>query len=154
MVMKMKINTKYHGEVEINENDIITFDSGIPGFDDVNSYAILPLSEDQVYLVLQSTEAPELAFVITDPFIHYKEYEFSLSEDTIKSLRIGSENEVLVYVILTVNENINETTANLLAPLVINTKSSLAKQIVLHDTKYETKHLLYKNASTGQEDVK
>lgn len=151
----MKINTKYHGEIEIKNSDIITFESGIPGFDDMNSYAIIPLSEDQVYLVLQSTETPELAFVITDPFIHFKEYEFSLSEETIHQLKIENEQDVVVYVILTLQEKINETTANLLAPLVMNTKQRLSKQIILHNTKYETKHLLYDNtASTGQEDKK
>lgn len=154
MVLK-KIYTKYHGEVEINESDIVTFEGGIPGFEEEKTYSLLPLSEDQVYVVLQSTVTPELAFVITDPFIHFKEYEFSLPDETISQLRIESENDVSVYVVLTVKENISDTTANLLAPLVINTKHNLAKQVVLHDSRYETQHLLYKKeVSSGQGDTK
>ena len=37
----MKISTKFHGEIEINDQDIITFQSGIPGFLDEKKFTLL-----------------------------------------------------------------------------------------------------------------
>lgn len=147
----MKIATKYHGEIDIEE--IIRFENGIPGFEDEREFAILPLFEDQTFFVLQSIVTAPLAFIITNPFIHFKNYEFDLTAETISQLQIKNEEDVQTYTILTVKEDIRDTTANLLAPIIVNTKEKIAKQIILHETKYETKHLLYNQTiPAGQEE--
>ena len=68
----MKISTKYFGEITINEEEILTFESGIPGFLDEKQFIIQMLTDDGLYSVLQSVTTPELAFVITDPFFFSK----------------------------------------------------------------------------------
>lgn len=115
----MKIQTKFHGEQEIVKEEIIKFDHGIPGFLDEKEFYIFPL-EDTPFLILQSINTKEVAFIIADPFSLFPDYEFDLSEDVIEALKIEAEKDVAVFVILTVREPFNQTTANLQAPVIIN----------------------------------
>jgi flagellar assembly factor FliW len=138
----MKISTKYHGEIEINEKDIFHFEYGIPGFLDEKQFVLLPL-EDSPFVILQSVKTPELGFVMIDPFIYFKDYDFDLDEQSVAQLQLSSEKEVAVYVILTVADPFDNTTANLQAPIVLNCKKKLGKQVILTNTPYKTKHRLF-----------
>ncbi|MBT2693681.1 flagellar assembly protein FliW [Bacillus sp. ISL-55] len=140
----MKINTKYHGEVEVEE--ILTFEKGLPGFVDEKQFALLPLSDDEFYFVLQSVSTPGLAFVLTNPFHFMKEYDFQLEDATVDELSLESERDVAVYSILTVQDPFEKTTANLQAPIIINQRNRKAKQVILHDEQYKTKHPIFKKA--------
>lgn len=148
----MKILTKYHGEVEIEETNIIHFEQGIPSFIDEKQFYILPFSEDTPFLIMQSIQTPSLAFVIVSPFDFFIDYTAKLTDQTIEQLKIEKEEDVALYTILTIQEPFERTTANLQGPIVINTKEKLAKQIVLSDLNYCTKHyLLNQKTSVGQE---
>jgi flagellar assembly factor FliW len=138
----MKIHTKYHGECEIYEKDIFNFEHGIPGFLDEKQFVLLPL-EDTPFIILQSVKTPALGFAMIDPFIYFKDYDFELDEQSIVQLRLSSEKEVVVYVILTVADPFEQTTANLQAPIVLNYEKKLGKQVILTNTPYKTKHRLF-----------
>ncbi len=140
----MNLQTKYQGEVEINSHDIITFDNGIPGFLDERKFIILPLPDNKAISILQSVNTSELAFVIADPFIFFKDYEFSLDDQTIHQLEVKDETEIYVKVILTIQDPFNKSTANLQGPIIINTNINKAKQLILKNSVYKTKHPLFK----------
>jgi flagellar assembly factor FliW len=139
----MNIETKYHGTIEIHKEEILHFINGIPGFKEEKEFALLPLPENDWFYVLQSTKTPELGFVVTDPFLFFEDYDFTLDPSTVEQLEDPSEKEVKVLSILTVREPLHKTTTNLQAPIVINLANNKAKQIILNDTSYETKHLVF-----------
>ena len=139
----MKINTKYHGAVEIEENEILRFEKGIPGFPDEKQFVLIPLSDDDTFFVMQSLGKMELAFVISSPFSFFREYDFKLEESVVEELELGSEKEVSVFAILTVQDPFENTTANLQAPVIINLKNRKAKQVILHNEQFSTKHPIF-----------
>lgn len=141
----MKIDTKYHGNLEINTNEVLSFDKGIPGFLDEKKFIVLPLSDDEIFYVLQSITTPELAFVISSPFNFFKDYDFNLEEQLADDLGLESENDIVVHTILTVQDPFQNTTANLQAPIIINSKNQKAKQVILHNEQYRTKHPIFGN---------
>ncbi|KXZ17196.1 flagellar assembly protein FliW [Bacillus nakamurai] len=138
----MIIQTKYHGEIRIDEGQIISFESGLPGFYDETQFVVLPLSEDSPFLALQSVKQEHIAFIVASPFIFFKGYEFDIDNATIELLNIENIEDVEVMAILTIEEPFENTTANLKAPIVVNKKEMKAKQIILHDASFETKHLI------------
>ncbi len=151
----MKINTKYHGEVEVEEKDVIQFEGGIPGFLEEKKFTVIPLAEDDSPLhILQSVETPELAFVTTNPFTFFKEYDFELTESVIEQLKIQNEQDLIVLSIITVKDPFEESTANLQAPIIINMKKQLGKQVVLSDRSYITRHLLFSKKTSVEQEVK
>ncbi|MDQ0218417.1 flagellar assembly protein FliW [Peribacillus cavernae] len=149
----MKIQTKFHGEQEINVEEIIKFNAGIPGFLDEKEFYILPL-EDTPLNVLQSIATKEVAFIITDPFSLFTDYEFDLSQEVKESLKIQTEKDVAVFVILTVKEPFNKTTANLQAPIIINQKNKQGKQYIINNSNYTSRHIIVEPPARQQQEVK
>jgi flagellar assembly factor FliW len=139
----MQIKTKYHDEIKVNEDDIIHFEKGIPGFSEEKEFIILPLSEDQAFSVMQSISTEYLAFLVVSPFHFFSEYDFQLEDLAVEELSLKSEKEVQVFSILTAEDPFENTTANLQAPIIINTTNQKAKQIILNDGQYKTKHPIF-----------
>ena len=142
----MKIATKYHGEKEIQEKEVITFPQAIPGFPEEKEFALLPLDEEGQFIVLQSLGNKQLAFVLSNPFTFFKEYDFTLEDHIVKLLELESEENIQVLSILTVQDPFEKTTANLQAPIIINSKKNIAKQVILNEPNYHTKHPLFEKS--------
>ncbi|MHA7138074.1 flagellar assembly protein FliW [Rossellomorea arthrocnemi] len=139
----MKINTKYHGEIGVESEDILTFDHGIPGFMEEKQFILLSLPKNEWFHILQSVTTPQLGFVVTDPFVFFKDYDFELDQASVELLEHPAEKEVQVLSILTVRETLHESTANLQAPIIINLANRKGKQVILTNTDYQTKHLIF-----------
>ena len=140
----MKYETARLGALEIQDQDILVFPDALYGFDQEKEFALLPLDPevDSPMEWLQSLKTRELAFIVTNPFLFVPEYKMVLSDSERTQLEIESTESVLVRVIVTIPKVHTEMTANLVAPLVINQKNCLAKQIVLTSAEYDTKHPL------------
>jgi flagellar assembly factor FliW len=139
----MNINTKYHEEIDVKEDDVLNFEQGLPGFAEEKKFVLLPLPEIDCFHILQSVFTPQLGFVVTDPFLFTQEYDFELDQGTVDLLEFTAEKDVKVLTILTMKETLNESTANLQAPIIINLANNKAKQVILNDPKYQTKHLIF-----------
>ncbi|MGD7023342.1 flagellar assembly protein FliW [Rossellomorea vietnamensis] len=139
----MKILTKYHGEIDISQDEIWTFEEGIPGFLEEKQFVLLPLPQIDGFSVVQSIKTQELGFVVSNPFQFFSDYDFTLSNSTLELLDLKEENNVKVLSILTVKDPLTDTTANLQAPLILNTENQKGKQVILNDTVYKTKHLIF-----------
>lgn len=131
----MKIATKFLGEIEIAEKDILTFEHGLLGLEEHKKFVLLPISEEHPLVLLQSVEKVEIGFVVAYPFAFKKDYSFDLSEEDLEQLKIEDEEDVLTYAVVTMKETLQDSTINLLAPLIINIDKKCGKQIVLQDSK-------------------
>ena len=139
-----KINTLRFGELEIEEQDVVRFADGIPAFEDEHEFVVLPYEEGTPYMFLQSMATPELAFLMTDPFVFFPDYSFELDDENMDKLEIKTMDDVLVCTLISVpRSGVADMTTNLLAPVVINRHTMQAKQIVLEKTQYTTKHRLF-----------
>jgi flagellar assembly factor FliW len=140
--MKMVIDTVRFGELDVQEADIFKFPDGIPGFEQLHRFIIVKPNQELPFSFLQSVEEGAVAFIIVNPFVFYPEYEFEISEETKQELRIKAEEEVLVWNIVSIRDDLDNATINLLAPVIINTTEQLGKQIVLQGNTYTVKHRL------------
>jgi len=139
----MNIQTKYNGEITVHKQDILYFEKGLPGFPNETQFVLIPLSDDRLFQVLQSTVNEEIGFITTDPFFFKPDYDFEVDDAIVKSLEIEHEKDVTVAVILTPQEPFNQSTANLQAPIVINKTNNKARQVILSNTNYLTKYPLF-----------
>lgn len=141
----MKINTPTFGEVDVDENNIVSFASGILGFDDLKKYIVLSADdEDTVFYWLQSVEEPEISFIVTNPFLFIQNYEFDIPESVVKQLELENQEDLIVYSITVITENIKNATINLKGPILVNSKNKKAKQIVLDGDEYPLKYKIFK----------
>lgn len=144
----MKIETLNFGEIEIDENKIIRFQQGIPGFEEEKEFVVV-LNEDQdnPFHFLQSVTNPELSFVIINPFEMFSDYDLLVPEIAIDILKIEKEEDVIIYTIVVIPEEMEKMTTNLVGPIIINVEQRLGKQVILDDERYSTKHFIFNQDS-------
>lgn len=135
----MILKTKFHGEVNYKKEDIITFNKGILGFEDMKEYILFPLQSNDTFKVLHSINNEDIGFIVVSPFDICKSYEFELNKSQESELEVKTSQDVMVYSIVTVSHKLSDITVNLRAPIIINCNKNLGKQIVLNDEKYKVK---------------
>ena len=139
-----KVITSRFGEIEVDEKKVVQFKDGIPAFEDEHEFVILPYEEESPYYFMQSLKSPDLAFLLTIPFLFFQDYTFEVDDATIKELDIQKQEDVFYYAMVTIpNGSIRYMTANLVAPIILNAATMKAKQVVLEKSNYTTKHRLF-----------
>lgn len=139
----MKIKTKNFGELEINKEKVINFKEGLLGFEDMKQFILLASEEKSAFYWLQSVDNGELAFAIVNPFVFYPTYSPEIKDEHIEELGELNEDDLNVYTILVVPEDVKKMTTNLKAPIVINKKSKKAKQVIVENDEYKIRHKIY-----------
>ena len=132
----MKAATRLFGDIEIDESKIITFEDGIIGFPDMKKFTLIFDEEKEgrpSISWLQSMDEPEIAFPVMDPLFVCETYNPSVEEELLKNLGTIKEDNLYVLVTVTVPQNIKELAVNLKAPIVINTDTRKASQIIVED---------------------
>lgn len=142
----MEFISKVHGKINYDENRVITFNKGLPGFNTLKKFVIVDLDGYEPFKLLHSIENDEVALVVTSPYEFCENYDVKVTEDTIKHLDIKDPSEVLIITTVTLNSDVKKMTTNLQGPIVINTSNYLGEQIILDDSKYNIKTPLVKEA--------
>ncbi|WP_058485991.1 flagellar assembly protein FliW [Defluviitalea phaphyphila] len=141
----MRLKTKNFGEIEINEEKIITFEDGIPGFENYKKYLLITDKEDKEspFCWLQSVEDGDLAFALINPYSFCPDYSPNIEEKQIKKLGEIKEGSYIIYSIVVIPEDIKSMTANLKAPIIINIETKKAMQVICENEEYKIKHSVY-----------
>ena len=142
----MLIDTKHFGEIDLDENKIIYFEHGIMAFEDCKKFTILYDSEDGErpdISWLQSLEVPNLAIPVINPFLIKEDYNPEVEDELLIPLGQLTEDNVIVLVTLTIPGVIEKMTANLKAPIIINSETKKGIQIIVQNNDYEIKYQLY-----------
>lgn len=139
----MFIETTHFGKIEIDQADILNFEEGIIGFEDVKQFGIID-SEDpeSPFKWIQAIDKPELAFALVDPFKIKKDYDFDLKDEAVGYLGVKDASELMVFSIVVVPEDIKKISMNLKAPLIINRTNNKAAQIILDTDEYTVRHFI------------
>ena len=135
----MQIETVRFGMVEIDDSKLITFREGIPGLDEYNKYALLQFPESYPIIWLQSTESGGICLPVMDTFAVLADYVFEVSDEDVAELELKSPEELHVVNVVVIPDDIKGMTANLAAPIIINTTTGKAKQIMLTGSEYNVR---------------
>lgn len=138
----MILETARMGQLEVSDEELLHFDQGLPGFENLRRFALLEIEEGLPYKWLQAVEDAEISLLVADPFVFYPEYDLQLSEQAQQELKITDASMAEVWSVVTLASELKDATINLLAPIVLNREERLAKQLILHDNNYQTKHPL------------
>jgi flagellar assembly factor FliW len=149
--MQMIVQTSRFGAVEVDADRVISFTRGILGFPKYRQYVLIQPEPEATFYWLQSVEAADLAFVVTDPLLFVPDYQVPLREETRQDLGLSDLSEASVLVI--VNKVADLLTANLQGPLVIHATTRVAAQVVISEKKYQTRHPILTLQRPGKAQV-
>jgi len=140
----MKLKTEIFGEIEYTDEDIISFESGLYGFEDKCQFLYIPSTDEQFqFNWLQSIDDAALVFIVTDPFLFVEEYDFEVDDKIIEKLEIETPEDLSILSIVNVDEDVEKTTVNIKAPILINHNTKAGKQVILTD-EYPYKYFIFK----------
>jgi flagellar assembly factor FliW len=136
---QMRVKTKAYGEIDADERQRVSFPAGLLGFEQFKDYILLD-ARQKPFFYLQSTDVPDLAFILIDPFLFRPDYSLDVDDGSLEEIGVARPEDVLVFSIVTVPGEGGTVTANLMGPLIINKANRLGMQTVLGDSRWRVKH--------------
>ncbi len=118
---------------EMPEIPVIDLVHPMPGFPDRSRFALVQLDDDGVLCSLTSLDQPDLRFLVVPPSQFFPDYAPVVDDETVSDLGVSRAEDVLLLCVLTAGESLSTTTANLAAPILVNTSTCRALQVVLDD---------------------
>lgn len=150
----MLVQTRHFGEVDLDENKIITFEDGLIGFENCKRYTILYNNEDEgnnTISWLQSLDMPELSLPVISPLAVLADYNPIVEDEVLMPLGNLTEDNVIILLTLSVPSDITKMSANLKAPLVINAETKKGCQIIAENPDYVIKYNIYEQVKKSKE---
>lgn len=139
----MRLKTKYFGEIDCHEEDMLHFPDGLFGFEEEKEFFLLPFEGSEGSLLcFQSVATPGLAFVAVNPFSLKPDYAPVLTAGELKEMEAERSEDLCFYALCVVRRPAADSTVNLRCPVVINDETRRAAQIVLEDETYHMHHPL------------
>ena len=141
----MQLDTLRFGQVYIDESKLITFDEGIPGLEEYRGYALLQFEESYPIIWLQSIEERGICLPVLDTFAVLTDYVFDIDDEDVRLLQLNGPEDLHVVSVLVIPDEIQKMTVNLAAPIVINTVTGKARQIMLSGSDYNVRSPIFQD---------
>ncbi len=118
----------------------ITFPAGMPGFPHAHRFELTPWGPaGSPFMLLSSSDDADVGFVLVPPWVFYPDYEFEVDAGTAERLRLNAAGDAVVFAVVTLRDQPEDSTLNLLGPIVVNRVSHEAAQVVLPSSGYSVR---------------
>ena len=125
----------HYPELRLQSKDaIIHFDEGLIGFSDFKDFALMENESIAPFRLLQSVEALDVGFLVLDPTSLMSNYFDYVPVREWESLGVQHRSNLQAFVIVVIGSTAESSTGNLQAPLLVNYKRRVGKQIILTDS--------------------
>ena len=128
----------FYKNLVYSKEDIITFPSGIPGFEKNKSFVLVSIPDYVPFEWLVCVDGSPLRFAVINPLMFKPDYTPKIQKEQLEEMGFVKPEDVLLFVIVTINENPLESTANLVGPILINKARRIGKQVIVEDDHYTT----------------
>lgn len=120
--------TSRFGQLEVTEDKVINFPTGVLGFPQITRYVLLDYDDTPVKW-LQAIDNPGIAFIVMEPTLLVQDYAIALDVTTRQALELETEEDLAVLAIVRVEKG--KVLANLKGPLLFNSRLKIGLQAVL-----------------------
>lgn len=127
------INTPYFGDLAVSKDMIFHFEDGMLGFEDLKNFVIVSEEESAPFKWLISIEKPEIGFPLLSPWLIDIQYSPGNQYDVEKQI---------FFAVITLENEEGKMTANLKAPIILDTDNLKGYQIILPFDKYSTNYVI------------
>ena len=120
----------------------ITMAVPMPGFPAHRDFVLVRLNDDGLLYAFTSIQDPELRFLVAPPEPFFPDYAPEIENEVFAALNTRDTDRLLLLTVITAG--VEETTANLLAPIVVDRDSMRAMQVVLSGTGYPVRAIMHR----------
>ncbi|MBM3773623.1 MAG: flagellar assembly protein FliW [Acidobacteria bacterium] len=142
-----EFRTKYFNVVGYDEDSVLTFPAGLPGFDQERRFLPIEQPINKPLVFLQSLSHRELCFLALPVLTVDAAYRLNISPEDLRILGLPDDRQPVIgqqvacLAIVSLPEN-QSPTANLLSPVVIHLANRRAVQAIQVDSSYSHRHPL------------
>lgn len=136
----MILESARFGEIEIDDKKIITFPHGIPGLESATRYALIRHDKTNPISWLQAVDDPYVSLPVVEPFLVLPDYEFNISDADAGELSVNKRDDLHIVNVVVIPEKLENMTVNLAAPILINIRMNLGKQIIFDRKNYQVQY--------------
>lgn len=150
--MTRSLQSSLYGELEYNDQDVYHFEDGVPGFPHLREFLLITVEESPFTVMHAINE--DTSFFLINPFTRYEGYEVQIPNAAKQQLKIENLEDVVLYSIVVLREPLEDSTTNLAAPVILNTKEKLGAQVSLDNPQFSIRTPLFENVpqvSVGKE---
>ncbi len=134
----VSLRSQRFGDYDVPADRVLAFAEGLIGFPTARRFALLDAPRpESPFRCLVCLDLPELGFVVCDPVRLWPDYAAD-----VPVLAGSAAGDVAVLAIVTIPHDAREMTANLMAPLAIDSRTRVGRQVVLDIGRYGTRHPL------------
>lgn len=119
------------GHAETTTLPVIDFVAPMPGFPDDRRFVLVRLEDTGVLYALTSVDSAGLRFLVVPPAQFFPDYAPEIDDDALAALGAGDGTDLLVLLVVTAGDGVQDATVNLMAPIVLDQRSRRAVQLVL-----------------------
>jgi flagellar assembly factor FliW len=116
--------------------EALHFPDGLPGFPNLKRFVLIEFLEDGAFQELQSLDDPEVSMIVCVPWLFFPDYAPILSDEEQHDLELHGQEDAVVFVPVTFDQEQRTVNLNLLGPFVVNSKTRKGRQLVLADSEY------------------
>jgi flagellar assembly factor FliW len=132
-VQVMEVLTTRFGIVDVEPGDVLLFPAGMLGLDDCQHWVLLADAENAWLGWLQSTTHADVALAVVVPRRFVPEYDVRVPRSELAPLALTDADDAQVLVVVGKNDH-NTITLNLKAPLILNLRRRLGRQVIHNGT--------------------
>ena len=104
---------------------------GLAGFPDAEAYTLREVEGAAPLLLLTSVDEDGPEFVVVPPAPFFPDYAPVVDDESCERLALTDADDAVLLLVVTLGADVTQSTANLLAPLVVNSRNLRAAQVVL-----------------------
>jgi len=122
---------KLVNDSELMEDIIITFPSGLIGFENQKEYSLCEVPGQSQFCRLFSKDK-ELTLLLLNPFAVFPDYDITITDEDRAELSLTEpENAFVLNTVTIPADDAEQITINLAAPIIINIKNRIGRQVIL-----------------------
>lgn len=130
------LKTRQFGTLTIDKSIMLHFPKGILGFEVSRRYVVIDVEESHPFQWLLSLDEAEVGFPIISSVFVSPEYTLTEEDWKISGVQPIPLGDLVTYFIVSLGHDLMDSTVNLKAPVVMDTRRKTGYQIVLNSQGY------------------
>ncbi len=148
----MELHGSCFGTIGYEEKDLLEIPSGLVGMPNLTRFLILDFEEQLPFKWLQSADEPSLGFLIAEPQLFRSDFALALAKEDLQDLDVDSLEDLVVFVLCTYRGDLEETTGNLLGPIIVHAGKRVGQQIIIEDGGFSAHESLTREEDEPKEE--
>jgi flagellar assembly factor FliW len=134
----VQVQSKRFGTLDIPADRIFELPEGLIGLPSKKRFVLLDHRPGSPFKWMLSIDDPELAFAVADPADLVPGYVAPMEK--ISTALSADPTDLVVFALMRIPSDPTQMTINLLAPVAVDLRSRIGRQMVLEDPRFDAAH--------------